>query len=114
MGRLLKLAVALALAVTLLGAAQAHNANHPPGTKATVDYCSGVEFQLDAAAADPEGSDLIIAWQVLQEAGPQWSLEGEDTLSPTFCTLDRGVFILELSVSDGENLATDTVTLVSE
>ena len=77
----------------------------------TVD--EGADVQMYADATDPDSQDtLTYTWT--QTGGPSVALNGGDTATPSF-TAPEGVantdLTFEVSVSDGEHVSTDSVTV---
>ncbi|MFY0574565.1 PKD domain-containing protein [Cystobacter fuscus] len=67
---------------------------------------------LHGTATDPEDNPLTYAWT--RESGPEVTLTGADTLTPSFAapevTADTDL-VFKLSVSNGSHTVTDTVTV---
>lgn len=90
--------------------------NLPPLARAGADRVveSATPVALDGSASfDPNGDALAFAWSQL--AGPGVALAGASTAAPSFTspTVDRDTALsFRLSVSDGEFVSTDDVTIV--
>ncbi len=89
--------------------------NEPPVADAGDDLQvdEGAEATLDGSgSSDPNGQDLVFGWT--QVDGPPVELQGAATANPTFTapavTQDTEISF-ELTVSDGQDEATDTVVV---
>lgn len=72
----------------------------------------GSSVQLHATAVDPEGQALTYTWT--QTGGPTVTLSGADGESPTFVApegVSNTTLEFRVTVSDGENVSTDSVTI---
>ncbi|ATB47884.1 peptidase M36 [Corallococcus macrosporus DSM 14697] len=79
---------------------------------ADVSTTSASNVSLSGSATDPEGDTLTYSWA--QTSGPAVTLTGADTLTPTFVAptvTEATTLVFELTVSDGEATATDSVTV---
>lgn len=77
-----------------------------------IEVEEGDTVQLSASASDPEGKPLTYSWT--QTGGPSVVLTGGTTASPTFVApegLTNTTLEFQVSVSDGTNVSTDTVTV---
>lgn len=74
-----------------------------PGANQSFDN-PGVEVVLDgSASSDPDGDSLFYAWSLKSKpAGSSAELVGADTVSPSFIADIKGLYEVQLSVSDGE------------
>ena len=72
----------------------------------------GDSFTLDGtASSDPDGDPLTYAWTLASAAGPPPLVPSSVLPTVSAQTLDDGVYTFELTVSDGELSATDTVVV---
>lgn len=91
-------------------------ANRPPvaaaGPDQTVNETDGVI--LDAGgSSDPDGNPLSLSWQVLLSVGPTITLSSATGANPSFVTTDDGVYVLRLTVADGNGKTNiDDITVV--
>lgn len=79
---------------------------------ADVSVTSGTQVTLSGSATDPEGDTLTYAWA--QTSGPSVTLSGANTLTPSFtapAVSSSTTLVFELTVSDGTNTATDSVSV---
>ncbi len=88
--------------------------NDPPSIDAGSDQTvqEGDTVTLNGTATDGDGDQLTYSWTQISGL-PLITLFGADTLSPSFtapATLSGITLVFELSVSDGSNESTDTVT----
>ncbi|GGA88573.1 hypothetical protein GCM10011369_33390 [Neiella marina] len=69
-----------------------------------------------AASSDPDGDQLSYSWHLVQQpAGSQAELNSSSTVSPAITVDIAGIYLVELTVSDGElQSALDTVQIVAE
>ena len=75
----------------------------------------GNAVQLVATANDPEGQPLTYSWT--QTGGPAVVLSGGDSATPTFVApegVSNTTLHFQVTVSDGTNVSTDTVTVTVE
>jgi len=90
--------------------------NLPPIADAGEDQEADIddEVTLDGSgSSDPEGNDLIYMWS--QTSGPDVTLEGADTVSPTFTVPECGTFVFQLIVNDClQDSEPDSVTIEVE
>ena len=73
----------------------------------------GTAVNLDgSASSDPDGQPLSFSWRfTAQPSGSTASLVGADTATPSFTADVAGIYIAELTVSDGAFDSTDTVAV---
>jgi len=95
--------------------AAAAGANRAPVANAGFDL-NGTEtipMTLDGRASfDPDGDDLTFSWSILSApAGSTVSIVGENGATASLTPDVEGVYVVELEVSDGEFVSTDTATL---
>jgi hypothetical protein len=95
--------------------AAAAGANRAPVANAGFDL-NGTEtipMTLDGTASfDPDGDDLTFSWSILSApAGSTVSIVGENGATASLTPDVEGVYVVELEVSDGEFVSTDTATL---
>ncbi|WP_348611612.1 PKD domain-containing protein [Halobaculum rarum] len=92
--------------------------NRPPSADAGNDkrVTEGSTVTLDAGgSSDPDGDDLSYDWT--QTAGPTADLEDVDTATPSFDAPnvdEETTLTFELTVSDGKQTASDTVSVTVE
>ena len=68
-----------------------------------------------SGSSDPDGDALTYAWAItIAPEGSSAALEGADTATPSLTPDVVGGYVLELTVNDGEESATDTVALTVE
>ncbi|WP_109474665.1 PKD domain-containing protein [Ornithinimicrobium cavernae] len=88
--------------------------NQPPvadaGDDVTVDE-GGVVSLDGTASTDPDGDPLTYAWTLLEQDGAPVSLTSPTSAAPSFLAPDDGTYAFGLTVSDGQESATDTVTV---
>ncbi|MDZ7802241.1 MAG: PKD domain-containing protein [Trueperaceae bacterium] len=91
--------------------------NQPPNADAGTDrdVTVGESVTLDATgSSDPDGDDLNFAWSFVTAPGDAPDLNGGDTPTPTFTPEDSGAYTLQVTVSDGEETASDRVTVSAD
>ena len=82
------------------------------GLEQTVDV--GVTVTLDASASsDPEKAVLSYAWTLQAPSGSAAVLSDGASVTPTFTADVAGAYTANLTVSDGETSAEDTVTVTA-
>lgn len=62
-------------------------------------------------SSDPSGAPLSYSWVLAGQTGPPITLSSSTSPTPTFQTLDDGVYRFELTVSNGTESATDEVVV---
>lgn len=93
--------------------------NTPPTAYAGTDRTTIVEtaITLSATAGDTDGDSLTYSWAVVSVPGGSAitlaDVSGSDTLTPSFTPDILGSYELELTVSDGEDAATDSVVVTA-
>jgi hypothetical protein len=98
-----------------IGAIELRPANHPPVANAGPDQTvvDGTVVTLDGMASlDPDSDPLTFAWT--QTSGPTVTLAGTSTATPSFTAPVVSVataLVFQLTVSDGQESATDSVTV---
>ena len=92
------------------------SSNRPPtaeaGSSRTVD--AGSTVTLSGRAADPEGRPLSYLWSQLSPGSPKVTLGDPDSRSTSFrapSVPSNTDFTFRFTASDGENFASDTVTI---
>ncbi|WP_439027819.1 PKD domain-containing protein [Haloarchaeobius sp. DT45] len=93
------------------------NQNRAPSADAGDDRTTegGQTVDLAGTATDPDGDSVTVEWR--QTSGPSAELTGKDTANPgvTVPEVEEPTTLsFELSASDGQTTATDTVTLTVE
>ena len=86
--------------------------NRPPVANAGPDQSvsKGVAATLDGSgSSDPDGTAVTYQW--VQTAGPGVVLSGTTAVKPTFTPTVLGTHTFQLTVSDGQLTAVDTVTV---
>lgn len=80
---------------------------------ADVTTSVGTAVSLDgSASSDPDGDPLAFAWEfVTTPPASSAALTGADTATPEFVPDAAGVYIVELTVSDGSLTSTDRVSV---
>jgi hypothetical protein len=95
-------------------------AQPPPGAPTAnagadqTDVALNTVVNLDASAStDPQNDALTFSWQLQAPTGSAAALTGADTATPTFTPDVAGVYTATVTVSDGANTATDSVTITT-
>ena len=82
------------------------------GLEQTVE--TGATVTLDASASsDPEKEILTYAWTLQAPSGSAAALSDASSVTPSFTADLEGVYTANLTVSDGVNSASDTVTVTA-
>jgi hypothetical protein len=87
--------------------------NHPPTAYAGPDIAVTAPGPVSpvATAYDLDWDNLSYQWNCISYPGTPPVLTGADTLTPSFAVSEYGEYIFELTVSDGQNIASDTMTV---
>ncbi len=93
--------------------------NEAPTAEATVassqPFNVNDPVQLDGSgSSDPDNDELNYEWTLDTPSGSNASLEGPNTVDPTFIPDVGGTYTASLEVSDGEDTDTDDVTVMAE
>ena len=92
-------------------------ANQAPVADAGTDQTVNVEdtVQLDGTGSyDPDGDPITYSWAfVSMPTDSTATLSGADTATPTFVADVEGTYEVELTVSDGELIDSDSVTITA-
>ncbi len=75
-----------------------------------------VTVELDgSSSSDPDGDDLTFTWTMTtRPTGSTAELSDETTAEPSFLTDTPGIYVIQLTVSDGEKEDTDDVTVTAQ
>jgi RHS repeat-associated protein/uncharacterized repeat protein (TIGR01451 family) len=88
--------------------------NRPPVADAGDDQevVEGGVVTLDGSgSSDPDDDELRYEWRLLGASGPPVNLSSATSPSASFAAPDDGTYRFELTVSDGRETSTDTVTV---
>lgn len=89
--------------------------NLPPVADAGADQatvCFATVTLDGSASSDPDGQPSPLTWSWAQSGGPETvTLSGADTATPSFTAPNAGDYTFVLTVSDGLESRTDTVTV---
>lgn len=89
-----------------------NSSNTPPIAHAGPDLTAqqGTTLNLDgSASSDANGDPLTYTWS--QTSGPVVTLKDAQTQSPSFYAAIAGVYTFQLTLSDGKDIDTDSVTI---
>jgi len=96
--------------------------NLPPVAVATMkdgsdneEVLAGTRVTLNGGESyDPNGDPLTYSWEIINKpSGSRATLNNPNSVNPSFIPDDEGVFVIELTVSDGVYTSTTVVVIVA-